>query len=98
MSEPNRTTLRKQIVAALLNGMATGNDAAKMMQVAARGRAQRKADAAWLRLVAPYDDWDEADLPELEPPAEQAEVEAIRAEIDGVIAHDRWPRHLHWSV
>jgi hypothetical protein len=29
--------------------------------------------------------------------AEQAKVDAIRAEIDDVIEHDRWPKHLYWS-
>ena len=28
---------------------------------------------------------------------EQAKVDAIRAEIDAVIEHDRWPPHLHFS-
>jgi hypothetical protein len=109
MSEPSRNPRRSQSIAALLNGMAGGDDAAKMARVEARQawarercaalrRAQGKADAAWMRLVAPYDDCDEADLPELEEPPEQAEVDAIRAEIDAVIEHGRWPRHLHWSL
>lgn len=28
---------------------------------------------------------------------EQAKVDAIRAEIDAVIEHDRWPAHLHFG-
>lgn len=29
--------------------------------------------------------------------AEQAKVDAIRARLQAVIDHDRWPRHLHFS-
>lgn len=62
-------------------------------------RAQKAADAAWMKLVAPYDDFDEdEELPELDPPPEQAAVDAIFAEIKAVTEHDRWPAHLHWSV
>lgn len=62
-------------------------------------RAQKAADAAWSALVAPYDDLGEdEEMPELEPPPEQAEVEAILAEIHAVTEEDRWPAHLHWSL
>lgn len=62
-------------------------------------RAQKAADAAWMALVAPYDDWDEdEELPELDPPPEQALVDAIFEEIHAVTEEDRWPAHLHWSV
>ena len=30
--------------------------------------------------------------------AEEAKVAAIKAQIDAVIEHDRWPPHLHWSA
>ena len=29
---------------------------------------------------------------------EQAKVDAIRAELDAVIEHDRWPAHLYWTA
>jgi hypothetical protein len=29
--------------------------------------------------------------------AEQAKVDAIRAEIDAVLKHDKWPRELYWG-
>lgn len=28
--------------------------------------------------------------------AEQAKVDAIRAELTAVIDHDKWPKHLYW--
>ena len=62
-------------------------------------RAQKAADAAWMALVAPYHDLDEdEDLPEVDPPPEQAVVDAIFEEIHAVTEEDRWPAHLHWSV
>jgi len=62
-------------------------------------RAQKAADAAWMALVAPYDDLDEdEELPDLDPPPEQAALDAIFAEIHAVTEEDRWPAHLHWSV
>jgi len=61
-------------------------------------RAQKAADAAWMKLVAAYDDWDEEEIPELDPPPEQAAVDAIFEEIHAVAEEDRWPAHLHWSV
>lgn len=61
--------------------------------------AQRNADQAWERLVAAFpDDVDDDELEDLPPPAEQAQVDAIHAEINAVIDHDRWPRHLYWSL
>ena len=68
-------------------------------RIAALKRAQKAADAAWMALVAPFNDRDEDEaLPDLPPPPEQAVVEAILAEIHAVTEHDRWPRHLHWSL
>ncbi|HYN45248.1 MAG TPA: hypothetical protein VES64_01000 [Allosphingosinicella sp.] len=62
-------------------------------------RAQKAADAAWMALVAPFDDLDEdEELPELDPPPEQAALDAIFEEVDAVTEEDRWPAHLHWSV
>jgi hypothetical protein len=61
-------------------------------------RAQKAMDAAWMALIAPYDDVDEEDLPDFDPPPEEAVVEAILAEIEAAIHQDRWPAHLHWSL
>jgi hypothetical protein len=57
--------------------------------------ANARADAAWLRVIRANPDSEDEDLP---IPPEEAEVEAILAQIKAVIHHDRWPRHLHWSV
>jgi len=61
-------------------------------------RATKAVDDAWMAQLAPYDDVDEEDLPDLPSPPEQAVLEAILAEIHAVTEKDRWPRHLHWSV
>lgn len=112
MIEPERRARQTRIVAALLNGTAAGDAEGESRRAEARTwarmawarqrcaalrRAQRKADAAWMTLVARYDDAEEAEMPELEPPPEQAEVDAIWAELQAVIVQDRWPAHLHWS-
>jgi len=61
-------------------------------------RAIKAADAAWMALVAPYSDRDEdEEMPELDPPPEQEALDAIFAEINAVLDHDRWPAHLYWS-
>lgn len=74
--------------------------------------AQRKADEAWaqsvrgtgeqepgMRLLAPFpDDADDEELKALPPPPEQAELDAIHAELKAVIDHDRWPKHLYWTL
>lgn len=113
MSKCDKESGRARIVAALLSGTAAGSDSGEAARAEARiatrhawvqgriralRRAHRKADAAWFRLIAPYDDWDDADVPDLAPPPEQAEADAIRAEIDAAIEHERWPRHLYWSL
>lgn len=54
-------------------------------------------DAAWERLLEPYlhlsdEEFDELDLP---PPPEEAEVDAIYAQLRAVIDEDRWPRELY---
>lgn len=54
------------------------------------------ADAAWMKLVEPYADWDDEDVPELDPPPEQAEVDRLRELLDDVRC-DLWPRHLYWE-
>ena len=60
--------------------------------------AQRTADQAWERLVAAFPDEPDDEDEDFPPPAEQAQVDIIHAEIRAVIDHDRWPRHLYWSL
>jgi hypothetical protein len=60
--------------------------------------AQRRADKAWERMLARFtDDIADEELEDLPLPAEQAEVDALHADIRAIIDHDRWPRKLHWS-
>lgn len=105
---------RRKIVAALLAGEAApADDEAEearsrarrlgrigwaLERVDALRRAQKATDAAWMALLAPYDDVDEEDLPDIDPPPEEAAVDAILAEINAAIHEDRWPAHLHWSL
>lgn len=58
--------------------------------------AQKRADQAWMALVAGIDPADDGE--DLPPPPEQAEADAILAELKAVTEKDRWPRKLHWSV
>lgn len=60
--------------------------------------ATKAADAAWMRLVEPYADCDEEDLPDLPAPPEQAEVDRLWQLLEDVRRHDRWPLHLHWTL
>ena len=53
--------------------------------------AQAAADAAWDRLEAEDPDGDSV-------PPEQDEVDRLLKDVDALIDHGRWPRHLHWSV
>ena len=66
--------------------------------VARLREAQERCDAAWDRLMKalPEDATDDqADA--VQPPPEQAEVDALHALIDDVVKYDRWPKHLYWS-
>ena len=67
-------------------------------RIDALGRAQKAMDAAWMAMLAPYDDVDEEDLPDFDPPPEERVVEAIHAEIHAALDDDRWPAFLHWSL
>ena len=68
-------------------------------RIAALEAAQQRADEAWFRIVdaLPDDFDDDDDEPEAIPPPEQADVDAIHAELEAVRDHDRWPRELHWG-
>jgi hypothetical protein len=61
-------------------------------------RANEALFAAWDKLIEPYADWDEENIPDIPDPPEQAEVERILGEINDVIDHDRWPAHLHFKA
>lgn len=100
-------------VAALLNGAAPQDESREQAALEARQQARQlwgfkrvaalmdanaRAEAAWQLLLAPYEGWDEEDIPDLSPPPEQAEADAILAELNEAVEYDRWPRHLHWSL
>lgn len=59
--------------------------------------AQERADEAWMRLVQTHAHLDDDEFEALPDPPEQAELDAIHAEIDAVVEHDRWPRALYWG-
>jgi hypothetical protein len=56
--------------------------------------ATRRCDDAWCALVR---DIPEELIDEVEPPREQAEVDALWAQLNDVIQDDRWPRHLYFG-
>jgi len=61
--------------------------------------AQKRVEEAWTRIFdALPDDLDEEELEGIPEPPEQAEADAIWAEIEAVREHDRWPKHLYWIV
>jgi leucyl aminopeptidase (aminopeptidase T) len=60
-------------------------------------RAQAALDAAWMKLLEPYDDWDEEELPDIPDPPEEAAFQLIWEEVMQAIDHDRWPAHLHFT-
>jgi hypothetical protein len=67
--------------------------------MAALRAAQKRVDDAWTRIFdALPDDLDEEDLEAIPEPPEQAELDRILTEIKAVCDHDKWPRHLHWSL
>lgn len=104
---------RRQVVARLLAGTAapTGGEAedrkARARQLARAGwslnrlddmkRAQQALTDAWMKLLEPYDGWDEEDLPDIPDPPEEAAFQLIWQEVTQAAHHDRWPAHLHWT-
>jgi outer membrane protein TolC len=60
--------------------------------------AQERVAEAWSRILDEHPDLDDEALEQLPDPPEQAEVDALWAEIEAVRDHDRWPRHLYWSL
>jgi hypothetical protein len=68
--------------------------------VAALRAAQQKVDEAWDRMLEALPDHlgeEELDALNLPDPPEQAEVDALHAQIRAVIDHDRWPRELYFG-
>jgi hypothetical protein len=61
--------------------------------------AQERVEAAWERIFAALpDDLDDEALEAIPEPPEQAELDALHAEIAAVRDRDQWPRHLYWSL
>ena len=73
--------------------------AAWVREIMAKLRAaQKKADDAWMAAVAALpDDHSDEELQAIPEPPEQAELDAIRAEIDAVVEKDQWPRELYFG-
>ena len=68
--------------------------------MAAVRAAQKKADDAWMRIFAELpDDISEKELEamDLPDPPEQAELDALHAQIRAVIDKDQWPRELYFG-
>ena len=67
--------------------------------IAMMREAQHKVTDAWDRIFAALpDDLSEEEVERLPEPPEQAELDALEAEIMAVNHHDRWPKHLHWTL
>ena len=113
--EKRKRARRRRVVARLLAGTAVrrdrdAEDLAREEMVAARlawvrqimadyRAATKRCDAAWMKLVEPYDDWPEdEEIPEVGPPPEQAEVDRLYALIADVNERGIWPRHLYRTV
>ncbi len=56
--------------------------------------SNRRCNDAWGELVR---DIPEELIDEVEPPPEQAEVDALWAQLNDVIQKDQWPRHLYFG-
>jgi hypothetical protein len=104
----NRPTPFQSLLAAAARGAAEDERAAARIaariawvkEIMAKLRAaQQRADEAWLRAVGalPEDHSDE-ELEAIPEPPEQAELDAIRAQVDAVVEQDRWPKELYWSL
>lgn len=73
-------------------------------QIAKWRDAQDRLNKAWSKQIGahqescPHVDDEGFCQCELPDPPEHAEVEREMESIRNVIDHDRWPRHLHWSL
>ncbi|HXS50841.1 MAG TPA: hypothetical protein VN713_12060 [Sphingomicrobium sp.] len=62
--------------------------------------ANRRVTEAWFRTLAPLPDDisdEELEALDLPDPPEQAEVDALWAQLNDVIQKDLWPRHLYFG-
>lgn len=105
----NEETIRALLAAA---GNVAGEEAQAEARIEARiawakqriadlKAAQQRVFDAWDRILdALPDDLDDEALEamDIRDPPEQAELDAIWAEIQAVREHDRWPKHLHWTL
>lgn len=101
----------KETIHALLTGgaqaaeeeaHATARKAARVAWVeetmAALKATQDKVTQAWDRIFdALPEDLDEEEIEAIPEPPEQAELDALHAQIDAVCKHDKWPRELHFK-
>jgi hypothetical protein len=63
--------------------------------------ASQRLEAAWNRLYDTIPDHltlEERDALNLPEPPEQAELDAIQAQLEAVRERDMWPRELYWSL
>lgn len=104
---------RRRIMAALRAGSAAKADPAEQEKAEIERSAARLAwlrrlcdahwaahqalEAAWERLLEPYDDLDDDELPDIPDPPEQAEVDRLWRQLDDVRRRDLWPRQLYWG-
>ena len=56
-----------------------------------------KLDRAKARRMRPWDRLEAEDPDGEDEPAEQAELDRLLVDVDNLVDHGRWPRHLHWS-
>lgn len=96
----------KRTIRALLAGTAQcTEDEGEMERMLARAAWAKQAAATWReaqramdeRCTEAVDRLDEEEFERLFQ-AEQAKVDAVRAPMQAVIDHDRWPRHLHFKA
>ena len=59
--------------------------------------ARMRCDAVWRELVRDIPD-ELIDEVEIAEPPEQAEVDALWAQLNDVIQKDKWPKHLYWGA
>jgi hypothetical protein len=93
----------KRTIKALAAGLQT-TDSDEWRRKAARIAWVKETTAAWLEAMRAMDDRCTEAVERLSEDAfdrlfdaEQAKVDAIRAEIDAVIERDLWPRHLYFG-
>lgn len=61
--------------------------------------AHKRVQAAWDRIFDSLpEDLDEEELEAIPQPPEQAELDALHAQIRAAVDQDKWPRHLYWSL